>query len=92
MHLIGQQMPQVRLVRHTLLYTYCWSIGVSRSSLTRIIEESHQEESFTSPAKCYKSSREKVVTDSFDRDAIRRKIYDMYEHKQHVTLSNLLVY
>ena len=65
--------------------------GVSRSSLGRIIDESKKEESFESPTKRYKSSRKTVVTDDFDKDAIRRKIYSIYEHKEHITLPSLVV-
>ena len=45
---------------------------------------------FTSPTKRYSVSR-RLLVDDFDREAIRRKIYHLYQTKQHVTLSKLLV-
>ena len=61
--------------------------------LTKIHSEPDYDdaEPFTSPAKRYKQSRRRVVVDDFDKDAIRRKIYKLYDEKQHVTLSSLLV-
>ena len=46
---------------------------------------------FSSPAKRYKASRQLIVVDDFDREAIRRRIYQVYEAKEHLTLSKLLV-
>ena len=40
-----------------------------------------------SPKKRYEKSRQRVVADDFDRDAIRRKIHRMYEEKKHLTLT-----
>ena len=45
----------------------------------------------SSPAKRYKMSRRRVVVDDFDREAIRRRIYQVYKAKEHLTLSKLLV-
>ena len=46
---------------------------------------------FQSPAKQYRLSKRGVLVDTFDREAIRRKVYQLYEAKEHVTLSKLLV-
>ena len=35
--------------------------------------------------------RKTVVVDSFNRDATRRKIYEIYDRKEHVTVSKLLI-
>ena len=37
---------------------------------------------FLSPAKRYKSSRQQIVVDNFDREAIRRRLYQLYEAKK----------
>ena len=68
----------------TLVYLY---VGLSRSTLSKILAE---RETYKSPSKCYKVLREKIVVDSFDRDAIRREIYAIYEQKEHVTLPKLM--
>ena len=70
------------------------NIGIGRRALASIVNEKQKmstDETFESPAKRYKTSRKKIISDSFDRDAIRRKIYSLYEMKRHVTLSSLLV-
>ena len=46
---------------------------------------------FSSPAKRYKVSRRRVLVDTFNREAIRRRIYQLYEAKEHVTVKKLLV-
>ena len=45
---------------------------------------------FESPRRRYRHSRKRVTPDRFDKDAVRRKIYDLYEQKQHVTVTKLL--
>ena len=45
---------------------------------------------FESPARRYRHSRRKVQPDTFDIDAIQRKIYDFYERKEHLTIVKLL--
>ena len=45
----------------------------------------------SSPAKRYKVSQRRVIVGLFDREALRRRMYQLYEAKQHVTLSQLLV-
>ena len=64
--------------------------GVPKTTLIRIVEE--KKDKCRSPSKKrYKVSRKVIVTDDFDKDAIRRKIYGLYEQKEHLTLSKLLV-
>ena len=45
---------------------------------------------FESPQRRYRHSRKRVTPDRFDKDAVRRKIYDLYEQKQHVMVTKLL--
>ena len=59
------------------------------SSLTMILNESKKSKSPS--RKRYKKSRKVVVTDDFNKEAICRTIYRLYEQKEHVTLSKLLV-
>ena len=47
---------------------------------------------FSSPQKWYKVSRQCGLVDNFDRKATRKKIYQLYEVKKHVTTKKLLVY
>ena len=54
-------------------------------------KRSTDDSTFESPSKRYKSFRLRVITDTFDREAIKRKIYEIYEWKEHVTLSSLLI-
>ena len=42
-------------------------------------ERALSETDFSSPAKRYKLSRRRIVVDDFDREAIRRRIYQVYE-------------
>ena len=46
--------------------------------------------SFGSPEKRYGMSRKKVVTDDFDRAAIRRTVHEFYTHKKYPTVQMLL--
>ncbi len=43
--------------------------------------------SFESPQKRYVESRQRILVDDFDRDAIRRKIHHLYEEKKHLSLN-----
>ena len=45
---------------------------------------------FSTPRKTYRHSRHLLV-DDFDREAIRRIIYNLYQAKEHMTLTKLLV-
>ncbi len=44
---------------------------------------------FESPQKRYDQSRQRILVDDFDRDAIRRKIHLLYEQKQNFTLYSI---
>ena len=46
---------------------------------------------FSSPAKCDKMSRCPIMADDFDWEAIWRHVYQLYQAKEHWTLSKLLV-
>ena len=65
--------------------------GITRSSLSMIVEENKTKGKIESPSKRYKKSRKTVIADDFDKDAIRRRTYRIYEKKEHITLSKLLV-
>ena len=68
------------------------TVGISESTIKRLRRErALSENDFSSPAKRYRLSRRRVVVDDFDREAIRRKIYQVYESKEHLTLAKLLV-
>ena len=45
---------------------------------------------FSTPTKRYRFSRPLLV-DDFDHEAIRRRIYHLYQAKEHVTLAKLFV-
>ena len=67
-------------------------VGISEWTIFRLRREHVVTGTdFSSPAKRYKMSRCRVVVDDFDREAIRRRIYQVYEAKEHLTLSKLLV-
>ncbi len=44
---------------------------------------------FESPQKRYDQSRQRILVDDFDRDAIRRKIHHLYEQKPNFTLYSI---
>ena len=62
--------------------------GITQSSLSMIVEENKTKGKIESPSKRYKKLRKTVIADDF---AIRRRIYRIYEKKEHITLSKLLV-
>ena len=67
---------------------------VSRRTVARIRQEQKRlrdGDSFASPPKRYRRSRRRVISDDFDRKAIRRHIYCLYEQKVNITLDRLLV-
>ena len=67
-------------------------IGIAKRTMTNIWQEASCGSAvFSSPAKQYKVSRQCVLVDTFDCEAIRRKIYQLYEVKEHVTAKKLLV-
>ena len=73
----------------TLLHN---NVGISESTIIRLRRErAVSGTDFSSPAKHYKMSRRQVVVDDFDQEAIRRRIYQVYEAKEHLTLLKLLV-
>ena len=68
--------------------------GLSRATVIRIRREQRmlpEDGEFPTPTKRYRRTRRRVVTDDFDREAIRRRIYNMYAQQQNITLNNLLV-
>ena len=65
--------------------------GITHLSLSRILNENKTNDKFESPTKWYKNSRKIIAPDDFDKDAIRRRIYQIHEKKEHVTLSKSLV-
>ena len=68
------------------------NVGYSEKTIKRVrSERAVSGKDFLSPAKRYKSSRRRIVVDDFDREAIRRRIYQLYEAKENLTLSKLLV-
>ena len=66
-------------------------IGISRPSLSKIVKTEEAGSSFSTPKRRYEKTRARVVTDSFDVEAIRRKIYEQYDKNKRVTLNSLLV-
>ena len=66
--------------------------GVSRTSIKRLRKERADIGGavFSTPTKRYRVSR-RLLVDDFDREAIRRRIYHLYQMKEHVTLAKLLV-
>ena len=64
-------------------------IEIGKSSLTSILRQGQGK--FSTPTRRYKKIRATVITDGFDRDAIRRLIYQQYEGNKRITLNSLLV-
>lgn len=68
--------------------------GLSRSTIVRIVGDKRrlqENEDFPTPTKRYYSSRKRILPDDFDREAIRRRIYYLYQQKVNITLKRLLV-
>ena len=66
------------------------NVGYSEKTIKRVrSERAVSGMDFSSPAKRYKSSRQLIVVDDFEREAIRRRIYQLYEAKENLTLSKL---
>ena len=68
------------------------STGLSCVSIKRLRKEKVDTggATFSTPTKRYRSSR-RLLVDDFVREAIRRKIYHLYQAKEHVTLTKLLL-
>ncbi len=67
-------------------------LGVKKYSVKAIVKRLEEEgNQLSTPKSRYRTCRKKIIVDNFDEEAIRRKIYMMYEGKQHVTLDKLLV-
>ena len=67
--------------------------GVSERAIWRYKREKRSlgDDDFSSPAKRYKLSRVRIDPDDFDREAIRRIIFETYDQKENVTIKKLLV-
>ena len=65
---------------------------VSRTSIKRLQKEKVDTggAAFSTPTKRYRVSR-CLLVDDFDCEAIRQKIYHLYQAKEHVTLTKLLL-
>ena len=68
------------------------STGVSRTSIKRLWKEKVDtgRAAFSTPTKRYRVSR-LLLVDDLDCEAIRQKIYHLYQAKEHVTLTKLLL-
>ena len=67
-------------------------VGISEQTITRVGQEaSCGSAAFSSPAKGYKVSRWRVLVDTFDCEAIKRGLYQLYEVKEHMTVKKPLV-
>ena len=68
--------------------------GLSRSAVSCLRGEKEalgEDEEFSTPKKRYCSSRRRVDPDDFNREAIRRLVYRLYENTTNLTLCKLLV-
>ena len=61
-----------------------------QTAAQQLIEGQTSNVTIDSPRQRYGRSRKRVTPDRFDKDTIRRLIYDFYEQKQHVTVTKLL--
>ena len=70
----------------------CDATGVPRTSIKRLRKEKADVGGavFSTPTKRYRVSR-RLLVDDFDHEAIRRRIYHIYQAKEHVTLAKLVV-
>ena len=67
-------------------------IEITEWTITNIQQEASCASTvFSSPAKRYKVSRQRILVDTFNCEAIRRKIYQLYLAKEHMTTKKLLV-
>ena len=67
--------------------------GVSRTTIFRLVRKIKRTGTAvsSSPRKRYRHSRRRIDPDEFDREAIRRRIYNMGERKINITINRLLV-
>ena len=64
--------------------------GVSESTVKRVSKEYRVVGEFKSPEKRYLKDRVRLNPDDFNRDAIRRIMYDSYLNKDYPTLDSVL--
>ena len=75
---------------YTITFRYAIQ-GLSESTIHRIVNEGKSPKGITTPRKRYQHSRIRINVDDFDRDAIRREIYALYDKKENLHLSKILV-
>ena len=80
----GTTIHQKRLARISL------ATGVSESTVKRVSKEYRVEGEFKSPEKKYLKDRVRLNPDDFNRNAIRRIMYDSYLNKDYPTLDSVL--
>ena len=67
-------------------------VGITEWTITRLQQEATCGSAvFSSPAKPYKVSRWHVLVDTFHCEAIRGRMYQLYEAKELMTVKKLLV-
>ena len=82
----------VCVLRRKLVSFECTIISITSSNVVVVRRErAASEMDFSSPAKRSKLSRQKIVVGDFNREAIRRHIYQVYEAKENLTPSKILV-
>ena len=76
------------------IHTYCLMpdthAGIKKNVLYRILKEANSRE-FVTPTSQHDKKRKTVVVNSFDKEALWRNIYEIYECKDHITPRKLLV-
>ena len=65
--------------------------GISEQTVTKIRAEYKEKGVFSTPKKRYARLRFRVEADSFDRDAMRKKIHLLYKNKENLSLKKILV-
>ena len=68
------------------------NVGISESTITTLRREcTIGGTDISSPTKHYKLSRCQTLVDDTDREAIRKRFYQLYEAKEHLTFAKLVV-
>ena len=65
-------------------------VGIAERTITSVQQEASCGSTvFSSLAKQCKVRRRRVLVDTFDREAIKRRMYQLYEAKEHMTVKKL---
>ena len=92
-HRFGSSVCSLALLLKPLRPTCYVCVGIAKQTITSVRQEASCGSAvFSSPAKQYKVSRPHLLVDTSNWEAVKRRMYQLYKAKEHVTVKKRWVY